>query len=126
MQDIEGILVDAIERAFKKEQDPETGAPWAELSPVTKARRGPGAKKLQDYSSLEQSIGGNHDATSAEAGVAEKYGITHQLGARKGQYGKTSRGTPIPWSDIPARSFLGMGETDRQDTPSRSQERRIE
>jgi len=115
MGEIEGILIDAIERAFKNEQDPETGAPWAELSSVTKARRGAGAKKLQDSGSLVQSIGGKHDALSAEAGVAEKYGITHQLGAAKGEYGKTSRGAPIPWGDIPARPFLGFNEDDRRE-----------
>lgn len=115
MSEIEGILVDAIERSFMKEEDPTTGAPWAALSPVTLARRGADARKLQDSSSLVQSVTGRHDSTSAEAGVAEKYGITHQLGATKGQYGKTARGTPIPWGDIPARPFVGLGNDDKND-----------
>src|SRR5699024_10056395 len=88
MEELQGILADAAERAFKKEQDPEPGVPWPALSPVTIARRGSGARKLQDSSSLVQSISGSHNATSATAGVSEKYGITHQLGARKGLYGK--------------------------------------
>ena len=116
MSEIEGIMVDAIERSFINEQDPTTGVPWAALSPVTKARRGdPNGPKLQDKGDLVNSVRGDHDASSAEAGVAEKYGITHQLGAKRGQYGETSRGSPIPWGDIPARPFVGVGEDDKTD-----------
>lgn len=116
MEEIQGILVDAIERAFKEQKDPTTGAPWAALSEVTKARRGdPNGPILQDSSSLVQSITGRSDATSAEAGVAEKYGVTHQKGAKKGQYGKTARGASIPWGDIPARPFAGLGKDDRDE-----------
>lgn len=34
-------------------------------------------------------------------------------GARKGQFGRTSRGAPIPWGNIPARDFLGVSADDR-------------
>jgi len=116
MGEIEGILVDATERAFEEQKDPSNGAPWAALSPVTKARRrDPNGPILKDAGNLVGSVGGNHDATSATVGVAEKYGITHQLGAAKGEYGKTSRGAPIPWGDIPARPFLGFNEDDRRE-----------
>ena len=37
----------------------------------------------------------------------------HQFGAEKGAFGATSRGTPIPWGDIPARPFLGLSADDR-------------
>lgn len=115
MKEIEGILVDAAQRAFKEEQDPETGVPWAALSPVTIARRGSGATKLQDTSNLVQSISSNHDATSATVGVSEKYGITHQLGTKKGEYLKATDGGPVPWGDIPARPFLGIGKSDQNE-----------
>lgn len=29
-----------------------------------------------------------------------------QFGARRGEFGKTRRGAPIPWADIPARPFF--------------------
>ncbi len=116
MSEIEGIMVDATERAFMQQRDPTTGVPWAALSETTKSRRrDPAGPILQDSSSLVQSVTGRHDATSAEVGVAEKYGITHQLGAKRGQYGSTSRGSAIPWGDIPARPFLGLGEDDKNE-----------
>ncbi|MGB0955835.1 MAG: phage virion morphogenesis protein [Panacagrimonas sp.] len=36
-----------------------------------------------------------------------------QFGARKGAFGTTRRGAPIPWGDIPARPFLGISDEDR-------------
>jgi phage virion morphogenesis protein len=128
MAEIEGILVDATERAFENQEDPATGAPWAELSPVTKSRRAdPDGPILKDSGSLVSSVNGAHDADSAEAGVSEIYGITHQLGAKKGQYGSASGAfqfdgeglspmqIPIPWGDIPARPFLGIGDEDKEE-----------
>jgi len=38
-----------------------------------------------------------------------------QFGAKKGQFGKTRRGAPIPWGNIPARPFLGVSVSDRSD-----------
>ena len=37
---------------------------------------------------------------------------THQFGASKGAFGTTSRGSPIPWGDIPARPFFGLSSED--------------
>ena len=116
MSDVAGIMEDAIERAFLHEQDPATGAAWAPLKPSTKARRrGTSLKILQDSGSMVQSIGSDYDDDSAVAGVSEIYGITHFLGAKKGQYGRTSRGGPIPWGDIPARRFLGLSDEDEEE-----------
>ncbi len=42
------------------------------------------------------------------------YAGTHQFGAKKGAFGKTRRGAPIPWGDIPARPFLGISARDEQ------------
>lgn len=36
-----------------------------------------------------------------------------QHGAKKGEFGKTKRGAPIPWGDIPSRAFLGISEGDK-------------
>ena len=46
---------------------------------------------------------------------ASTYAGTHQFGAKKGQYGSTSRGQPIPWGDIPAREFLGLSDDDESE-----------
>lgn len=40
------------------------------------------------------------------------YADTHQFGAPKGSFGSTSRGSPIPWGDIPTREFLGLSDTN--------------
>jgi len=126
MRDIAGVIEDAIERAFQTQSDPETGEPWAPLAESTKKKRS-GSEPfaiLQDSSSLVQSIGSDFDATSAEAGVAEIYGVTHQFGAEKGEFGTAQgaftfdgqslrpRSIPIPWGDIPARPFLGLSDED--------------
>jgi len=117
MRDIAGVIEDAIERAFQTQSDPETGEPWAPLAESTKKQRS-GSEPfaiLQDSSSLVQSIRSDFDASSAEAGVAEIYGVTHQFGAEKGEFGDTRHGVPIPWGDIPARPFLGLSDEDENE-----------
>lgn len=47
-----------------------------------------------------------------EIGSNLVYAGTHQFGARQGAFGRTSRGAPIPWGDIPARPFLGLSADD--------------
>ncbi len=112
MREVAGALESAIKDAFKKEQTPG-GDPWAALSETTKAIRGKRGKwpgQILDESGgrgLVGSISSSHDARSAVAGAGKKYAPTHQFGARKGAFGRTRRGSPIPWGDIPARPFLG-------------------
>jgi phage virion morphogenesis protein len=128
MADLAGILEGASERAFQKEKDPATGAPWAELSETTKQRRAdPLAKILQDSGSLVGSLDSEHDSNSATVGFAEKYASTHHFGAKKGQFGTASgafyfdgeslrpRQVPIPWGDIPARPIVGISKEDEQE-----------
>jgi len=43
------------------------------------------------------------------------YAAVHQFGAAQGAFGNTSRGSPIPWGDIPARPYLGLSDDDRQE-----------
>lgn len=40
------------------------------------------------------------------------YSAVQQFGAKKGAFGKTKRGSPIPWGDIPARPYLGLSASD--------------
>jgi len=107
-----GILADIPERAFAQQRDPVTGAPWAPLSPVTVNRRGSASPILQVSGMLASSIQAEHGADYARVTTATVYAPTHQLGAKRGQFGRTRRGAPIPWGDIPARPFFGVGPAD--------------
>jgi phage gpG-like protein len=61
MQDIAGVLADAVERAFDQERDPATGTPWAPLAPRTiKARGGDAHPILQRSGQLAASIVTEH------------------------------------------------------------------
>lgn len=125
MEDIAGVLEDAIERAFQAEADPATGVPWPALRPATiKKRGGEPLQILQDSGALAGSIGSESDQTSATAGLGEIYATTHHFGAKKGQFGTASgayqsdgqglspRQVPIPWGDIPPRPLVGINEDD--------------
>ncbi len=46
-------------------------------------------------------------------GTSLVYGAVQQLGAKKGSLGRTKRGGPVPWGDIPARPYLGLSAKDR-------------
>ena len=37
-----------------------------------------------------------------------------QFGMPKGYAGRTQRGAPIPWGDIPPRPFLGLSTSDAE------------
>jgi phage virion morphogenesis protein len=107
-----GVLADIPERAFASQADPATGTPWAPLTPRTIARRGSAQPILQVSGILAGSIHPDYGPDYARVGTADVKAPTHQFGAKKGQYGSTRRGRPIPWGDIPARPFFGVGPED--------------
>ncbi|GFK94431.1 hypothetical protein NNJEOMEG_02276 [Fundidesulfovibrio magnetotacticus] len=107
-----GVLADIPERAFAGQRDPVTGAPWAPLKPVTVNRRGSSTPILQVSGILAGSIQAEHGPDFARVTTNVPYAPTHQFGAKKGQFGRTRRGGPIPWGDIPARRFFGVGPED--------------
>ena len=51
---------------------------------------------------------------TVEIGSGTKYAATHQFGAKQGAFGRSKRGGPIPWGDIPARPFLGISAQDER------------
>lgn len=115
MRAISETLADSAERAFDEQRDPATGQAWAPLSPVTLGRRrGGGGRILQDTGRLAASITARHGRDYAEAGTNVIYGATQFFGARKGAFGRSGRG-PIPWGDIPARPYLGVGDDERDE-----------
>lgn len=112
-RDIGAYLLRAERARFAAQTDPQ-GRPWAPLSPVTVARKrkNKGLKLVLD-GYLKDTMRYQITPTSIEFGTDRKYGATHQFGARKGEFGATRRGGPIPWGDIPARPFLGLSGADR-------------
>ena len=113
MTDIGNQIRSLIDETFVNQADPYNRV-WAGLSDTTKARRRKGPrpandKILQDTGHLKNSITSNPGRQSVEVGLTEKYAAPHQFGARQGQYGRTRRGAPIPWGDIPERPFLPEG-----------------
>jgi len=117
MKEIAAIMFSAVQENFEQEGRPK----WPELKPSTIKRR----EKLGTWpghilrsgrqGGLASSITPSHDARSATVGTNKKYAATHQFGASKGAFGKTARGTPIPWGNIPPRPFLKLTDKDEAD-----------
>lgn len=113
-----GVLADAPERAFAGQRDPVTGNAWHPLSPVTIGRRakaGHDGPILQVRGQLAGSLHADYGPDHAAVGTNVPYAPTHQFGVKKGAFGTTKRGGPIPWGDIPARRFLGVGPEDEEE-----------
>ena len=112
MADIGEYLVRTTKDRFRDQEAPD-GTPWAPLSESTRRR-----KKINKDRILtrEGYLGGTiaFRASPDEVLVGSNliYAGTHQFGAEKGAFGSTSRGSPIPWGDIPARPFLGLSDAD--------------
>jgi phage virion morphogenesis protein len=110
LADIGRALGNLTEDAFQAEASP-FGPAWPDLSDVTKKRRAaigkwPGPMLQMTAGGLAASITHGADATSAWVGASKVYAAVHQFGQPKGASGRTRRGAPIPWGDIPARPFL--------------------
>jgi phage virion morphogenesis protein len=121
LRDIGEYLLLSHDKRWDREVSPD-GVPWAELSPVTLARKQklrPGAPMgklvFREYlRHLHYQVTGN----SLELGTDRVYGAAQQFGMPRGYAGRgryrTRKGSfPIPWGDIPARPFLGVSEEDR-------------
>lgn len=135
MQVIAQDLENSTKLRFKDGRDPN-GVPWAPITlaaKLSRARRlasksgqtlrtmnvaklraflGP-AQPLLDTRVLANSITSRATNTYAEVGTNKNYAPTHQFGARQGQYGRSKRGGPVPWGNVPARPFIGLSNEDR-------------
>lgn len=108
-------LANNIRLRIRESRSPD-GSPFAPLSPVTIARRrggGKGAKPLLDTGRFANGISHRVDANSVEVGTNAIQGPMLHFGAAKGAFGRTSRGAPIPWGNVPARPWLGVSVDDR-------------
>lgn len=118
MREIAGVLADVPETSFENQASPDK-TPWPDLSDITKDRRAksgnwPG-QILRVTGQLASSIQSDYGKTFAVAETITKYARTHQFGAKKGEFGTTEKGAPIPWGDIPPRPFFGLPDDSRDE-----------
>lgn len=107
MQDIGQGLVEGIRRRIRAGRD-WRGRPFAPNAPSTVARKGRNSPlvdsgRMADLS-LHYAAGRDH----VEVGSSAIQSALLHYGARRAQFGRTRRGRPIPWGDIPARPFMPM------------------
>lgn len=112
---IAGVLADIPERAFAAQANPETGEAWEALSPVTIKRRGSATPILQVSGQLAGSVQSDYGRDFARVSINKEYATTMFFGAKQGEFGRTARGGPIPWGDIPGRPFFGLSNTDEEE-----------
>ena len=112
MRDIGEHLLNTTRERFVTQKTP-AGVPWAPLSETTRGRKRRNKDKiLTERGYLRGNLAFRAGRDSVEVGSPSLYAGTHQFGAKKGAFGSTSKGAPIPWGDIPARPFLGLSDDD--------------
>lgn len=118
LQQVGEYLDLATRYRFDTQTGPD-GQSWEPLSEVTIARRRKRGRKssaiLVDSGNLRDLLRYLVSDTSLVFGSDRPYAGVQQFGARQGQFGKSRRGGPIPWGNIPARPFLGLSEDDREE-----------
>jgi phage virion morphogenesis protein len=118
-QDIAEYMVKATRGRFRTSTAPD-GTRWREKSPTTLAaylRRGDGNRPkplIGPSGRLGKEIASLVTRDAAEIGSALEYSGVMQDGAKKGAFGKTRTGRPVPWGDIPARVWLGISAEDER------------
>ncbi|HID48327.1 MAG TPA: phage virion morphogenesis protein [Chromatiales bacterium] len=114
MRDIGEYLVQSTKERFAEGRAPD-GASWAPNRPATLARKKGSRPLIGESKRLSGEIFHRPGRDGVEVGSALEYAAVHQFGAKKGKFGKTQKGRPIPWGDIPARPFLGLSDADRDE-----------
>lgn len=116
-RDIGEYMIKATRDRFPAGTAPD-GTRWRQKSPTTLAnylRRGDGPRPnplIGPSGRLGREIALLVTRDAAEIGSALEYSAVMQEGAAKGAFGRTRRGGPIPWGDIPARVWLGISAKD--------------
>ena len=117
-QEIGEIVTDSTKQRFTQGIAPD-GSRWAPKSPVTLAKYGARSSNRIDVrplfgpsGALSSQIFYEASADGLQWGSPMIYAGTQQFGAGQGAFGRTSRGGPIPWGNIPARPFLGVSPED--------------
>jgi phage gpG-like protein len=112
-QDIGEYLIVSTKERFKNTEAPD-GSQWAPKSVVTLA-----LQKHSDTRPLHGESGRlasewSYQATSTglDFGSPLIQSAVMQFGAKRGEFGETTRGQPIPFGDIPAREMVGISGDD--------------
>ena len=90
------------------------GTPWPRNTATTRARKGtdnPLYERGMLQGQLRWQLAENGRAVLV--GSNRIYAAVQQFGQPKGASGRTARGGPIPWGDIPPRPYLGLSVDDR-------------
>lgn len=117
MQEIGEYLVVSTKDRFPSGKAPD-GSPWAAKSQTTIARYLAQGDRVDNRplfgpsGQLSSTIHYRAGRDQVAVGSALIYSAVMQFGAGQGAFGATSRGSPIPWGDIPARPFLGLSDAD--------------
>ena len=115
MQEIGEHLLSTTRERFVSQTAPD-GAPWTPLSEDYKQTKARNAHKILTlFGILRGQLNYRASKDRVEVGSPTIYAGTHQFGAGVGVFGTTSRGTPIPWGNIPARPFLGVSDDDERE-----------
>lgn len=116
-KDVGEYMVEATRKRFLAGEAPD-GSKWAPKSAATLERY-----RRLGYGSLTRPLIGPSKSLSRQIlqfvsgegvtiGSNLIYSQVMQDGAAKGAFGRTSRGAPIPWGRIPARTWLGISKDD--------------
>ena len=116
------VLLDEPRELPAAEFKAPDGAAWAPKSQTTidaYVRRGKAVDRRPLWGPgegirLAKSFHTAHGQSWVEIGTNAIQSAVMNFGAKKGAFGKTKRGSSIPWGDIPARPFLGLSALDRQ------------
>lgn len=122
MQDLGELLVNSTKQRFPEGVSPD-GTPWAPKSQATidafRSREGRKKNASIDFrplfgpsGRLSSEFSWEAGPSSVEIGSSLIYAAVQQFGAAKGAFGATSKGSSIPWGNIPARPFLGISDED--------------
>lgn len=111
LKDIGEYMQRSVDNRFANQEDPDGNA-WAPNTAATLLnKRNP--RVLHESTILRGSIHYQVNNGELRQGTPMIYAATQQAGARRGSFGRTQRGGPIPWGDIPARRFLGFSSGDQ-------------
>lgn len=111
LQEAGEYLVEAARRRFADKTAPD-GTRWRRNRPATIARKGRNDPLIGESKRLSREIHYRARGDRLEIGSPLEYAAVQQFGARRGAFGATRKGAPIPWGRIPARPFLGLSDDD--------------
>jgi phage virion morphogenesis protein len=117
--EIGGFLAERHQQRIERSLGAPDGTAWAQNSPFTKTRD---PRPLIDSGEMVKNINHQYGPDFAEVIATGKQVRTMHFGAKKGAFGETSTGRPLPFGDIPARPFMGLADADRSDIADALQE----